>query len=144
MHPLQDVVDRRHGKGKVPVQVSVAKPIMPSRSTFVTNKRPTLGPLEATFINQGREVADEHIARCIYANGLAFNLVHSPYWRKMIKTINEAPKGYKSPGYEKVRTTLLTLENNLWMDSYNQFGICGWKQGCPSSLMDGEIKETAL
>ena len=28
----------------------------------------------------------------------------------MIKAVNEAPKGYKPPGYEKVRTTLLTSE----------------------------------
>jgi hypothetical protein len=28
----------------------------------------------------------------------------------MIKIVNEAPKGYKSPGYEKVRTTLLASE----------------------------------
>lgn len=36
--------------------------------------------------------------------------MRSPYWQQMIKAINEVPKGYKSPGYEKVCTTLLALE----------------------------------
>lgn len=80
----------------------------PSTPTVTNNKRPTLGPLEVAFNNQGKEVADEHVARCIYANELAFNLARSPYWQQMIKAVNEARKGYKSPGYEKVRTTLLT------------------------------------
>ena len=69
-----------------------------------------MGTIETTFNNQGREVVDEYVACCIYANGLAFNLVRSPYWQRMIKAINEAPKGYKSPEYEKVHTTLLTSE----------------------------------
>eukprot|EP00253_Pinus_taeda_P034789 PITA_34789 len=86
---------------------------MPSTPAMTINKRPTLRPLEAALNNQGREVADEHVAHCIYANELAFNLVHSLYWKQMIKAVNEAPKGYKSPGYEKVRTTLLTSKRQL-------------------------------
>ena len=135
---LQDAADRRHAKGKVPVQGSASKPPIPSRSAVVTNKRPSLGPLEAAFNNQGREVADEHVAHCIYANGLAFNLVRSPYWQQMIKVVNEAPKGYKSPGYEKVRTTLLSSEKQsvdrqlqAIRDTWNQTGVSiisdGWR-----------------
>jgi len=107
---LQDVVDRRHAKEKLIVQGSATKPPMPSRPTIVTNKRPTMGPLEAAFNNHGREVVDEYVACCVYANGLAFNLVCTPYWQQMIKAVNEAPKGYKSPGYEKVCIILLTSE----------------------------------
>jgi len=106
------------------MQNSTARAPLPSRSTATTNKRPattnkrpattnkrpTLGPLEAAFNNQGREVVDEYVARCIYANGLAFNLVHSFYWQQMIKAVDEAPKEYKSPSYEKVHTTLLISE----------------------------------
>jgi hypothetical protein len=107
---LQDVADRRYAKGKVPMQASAARPPMLSKPTVTTNKRPTLGPLDSSFNNQGREVADEHVARCVYANGLPFNLVRSFYWQQMIKVVNEAPKWYKSPGYEKVCTTLLSSE----------------------------------
>jgi hypothetical protein len=66
---LQDVADRRHAKEKVPVQGSATKPPIPSRPAVVTNKRRTLEPLEAAFNNKGREVVDEHVARCIYLNG---------------------------------------------------------------------------
>ena len=51
---------------------------LPSRFVATSNKRPTLGTIETTFNNQGREVADEYVARCIYVNGLALNLVRSP------------------------------------------------------------------
>ena len=33
-----------------------------------------------------------------------------PYWHDLVKAINEAPKGYKSPNYEKARTVLLDRE----------------------------------
>jgi hypothetical protein len=133
---LQDVADRRLAKGKLPVQGSTAKPPLPSRPAITTNKRPTLGPLEAAFNNQGREVVDEHIARCIYANALAFNLVRSPYWQQMIKAVNEAPKGYKSPGYEKVRTTLLTSERQF-VDRQLQSIRDTWAQTGVSIVSDG-------
>lgn len=50
-------------------------------------------PLEWTFNNQGWKVADEYDSHCIYANGLAFNLVCSPYYKKLVKEVNEAPNG---------------------------------------------------
>ena len=37
----------------------------------------------------------------------------------MIKAVNEAPKGYKPPGYEKVHTTLLTSEKVCLDDALN-------------------------
>jgi hypothetical protein len=133
---LQDVADRRYAKGKVPMQASAAKPPMPSKPTMTTNKRPTLGPLESSFNNQGREVVDEHVARCIYANGLPFNLVRSPYWQQMIKVVNEAPKGYKSPGYEKVRTTLLSSERQS-VDRQLQSIRDTWAETGVSIVSDG-------
>lgn len=89
---LQEAVDRELAKGKHPVQNSKTRPPLSLRPVAASNKRPTLGPLEACFNNQGRDIADEHVARCIYANGLAFNLVRSHYWKQMIKAVNEAPK----------------------------------------------------
>eukprot|EP00253_Pinus_taeda_P001739 PITA_01739 len=56
----------------------------------------------------------------------------------MIKAVNEAPKGYKSPGYEKVRTTLLASERQsvdrqlqgIW-DTWAETGVSvisdGWR-----------------
>jgi len=133
---LQDAADRKFNKGKLPVQASTTKSSLPSTPALTSNKRPTLGPLEAAFNNQGREVADEHVARCIYANGLAFNLVRSPYWQQMIKAVNEAPKGYKSPGYEKVRTTLLTSERKF-VDRQLQSIRDTWAETGVSIVSDG-------
>eukprot|EP00253_Pinus_taeda_P014029 PITA_14029 len=133
---LQDATDRKFSKGKLPVQTSTTKSSLSSTPTLTSDKRPTLGPLEAAFNTQGREVENEHVAHCIYANGLAFNLVCSPYWQQMIKAVNEAPKGYKSPGYEKVRTTLLTSEGKF-VDRQLQ-SICDtWEETRVSIISDG-------
>jgi len=55
---------------------------------------------------------------------------HSPYWHDMVKTINEAPKGYKSPNYEKARTVLLDREITKFQralrrftDEWGDFGV---------------------
>ena len=81
---------------------------------------------------------DEAIGWCIFANGLPFNLVRSSYWLWMIKAVNDAPKGYIAPGYEKSRTTLLTGEKlrlegalnpirNSWRISGVSIISDGWK-----------------
>jgi len=75
------------------VQSSTTSPPLPCRLAATTNKRPTLGPLEVAFNNQGIDRTDEYVARCIYANGITFNLVCSPYLQQMIKAVNEVPKG---------------------------------------------------
>ena len=82
-------------------------PLHPTSGTSAGDKRRNLGPLEKALNLQSREDTDQSIVRCLYANGISFNVVRSPYWQEMVRSINEAPKGYKSPGYEKVHTTLL-------------------------------------
>ncbi|KAH9314484.1 hypothetical protein KI387_023111 [Taxus chinensis] len=138
--------------------------------SLARKKSKTKGPLEKAFQNETRAIADEHIARCVYANGLSFNVVRSPYWHEMVKAINEAPKGYKSPGYEKIRTTLLDkqkkyVETSLQpiRDSWTKTGVSivsdGWKDArnrplinviavCPKGAMflkavdcEGQVKD---
>ena len=65
------------------------------------------GPLLQAFKMEAREIADEAIACCLYANGLPFDLVRSPYWREMFVAILRALADDISPGYEKVHTMLL-------------------------------------
>eukprot|EP00253_Pinus_taeda_P034430 PITA_34430 len=60
---------------------------------------------------QAREKTDSKVARCIYACGIPFNVVLSPYWKDMIREINNAPQGYNRPNYERVRTQLLQNED---------------------------------
>ncbi|XP_057858497.2 uncharacterized protein LOC131067485 [Cryptomeria japonica] len=96
------------------------------------------GPLERAFKNDAREIADQSVGRCLYANGLSFNVVQSPYWQDMLRKVNEATQGYTGPGYEKVCSTLLAkevknLENALApiRNSWKQTGVSiisdGWK-----------------
>ena len=60
----------------------------------------------------------------------------------MIKTVNEAPKGYKSSGYEKVYTTLLSakkldlLIRNSWCISEMSIIFDGWKDQRNSPLIN--------
>lgn len=67
-------------------------PFFPTQSEFpsnpTTNKK-AKGPLEASFQNESRLIFDQSIGRCVYANGLSFNVVRSPYWKEMVRRINE-------------------------------------------------------
>ncbi|GMJ06905.1 hypothetical protein like AT1G43260 [Hibiscus trionum] len=54
-----------------------------------------------------REAVDLKIMRCLCANAIAFNCFRSPQWHEMVQEISQSPKGYKSPSFEKARTSLL-------------------------------------
>jgi hypothetical protein len=63
------------------------------------------------FLDQGcRDDVDAKIFRFLYACGIPFNVLRSPYWHEMVQAINGAPKGYRSPGYDKARTLGLDRE----------------------------------
>lgn len=53
---------------------------------------------------------DAKVFKVIYACGIPFNVLHSPYWHEMVHAINNAPKGYKSHRYEKAKTMGLEKE----------------------------------
>ena len=44
---------------------------------------------------------DSKIYRFLYACGVPFNVLRSPYWHEMVKPINGAPTRYRGPGYDK-------------------------------------------
>ncbi|KAK3014074.1 hypothetical protein RJ639_010328 [Escallonia herrerae] len=68
--------------------------------------------IDKMFRINHREDVDQQIARCMYGNGIPFNVVRSPLWHDMTSAIRLAPAGYVCPNYEKVRTTLLDREYN--------------------------------
>ena len=68
------------------------------------------------FNNQERDEAESRVARALYACGIPFNVVRSPYWQDMVRAINTAPQGFKGPNYEKIRTVLLKKERLLIED----------------------------
>ncbi|CAN6243746.1 unnamed protein product [Urochloa humidicola] len=74
--------------------------------------------LAQSFGAAERDAVDLKVLKFIAANGIPFNVLRSPYYSEMVTAINNAPKGYKGPGSEKARTTLLdalkrSVDNDL-------------------------------
>ena len=84
----------------------------------------------------GREEVDAKVARFLYACGVPFNVLRSPYWHSMVKAINKAPIGYKSLGYEKARTVLLDKEKAKVKRALTRF-TDGWADVGVSIVSDG-------
>jgi hypothetical protein len=117
-----------HGNRKLPPSLGVSNE---PRIVHETKKRRALeveneiskGPrgrgaasnnrLMKMFNNQKREETKSRVARVIFACGIPFNVVRSPYWKDMVKAINKAPQGFKGPNYEKLRAMLLQKERSL-------------------------------
>ncbi|XP_058182231.1 uncharacterized protein LOC131300412 [Rhododendron vialii] len=64
------------------------------------------------FQTNDREDVYQRFARFFYGNGIPFNVARSPFWTDMVTRINNAPKGYKAPNYEKIRISLLDKEQS--------------------------------
>ncbi|KAF8390982.1 hypothetical protein HHK36_023282 [Tetracentron sinense] len=74
-------------------------------------KRKGDNSISKSFNVVARDELDHLIARTFYASGLSFNLIRSPYFRKMIKHACDSQlKGYVVPTYDRLRTTLLQAE----------------------------------
>eukprot|EP01018_Ginkgo_biloba_P008940 Gb_32953 [translate_table: standard] len=54
----------------------------------------------------------------------------------MVRAINDGPKGYKTPSFEKVRTTLLTKEKSLVEQSIEPIRA-SWRTTGVSIVSDG-------
>jgi hypothetical protein len=71
-------------------------------------------PLEKAFAGMERDAVDVQIMMFLCANGIPFNVLRSPQYYEMVAAIQKATKGYKPPGYEKARTTLLDACKKRW------------------------------
>eukprot|EP01018_Ginkgo_biloba_P019676 Gb_31492 [translate_table: standard] len=120
-----------------------------------------------------REEVDNRVIRCVCACSISFNVVRSPYWQDMVRAMNDGSKGYKSPSFEKVQTTLLTKEKSLveqtiesirssWQTTNVSIVSNGWTDArnrplinviivCPKGLMflnavdrNGELKDATF
>ena len=65
-----------------------------------------------------------------------FNVLRSPYWHEMVSAINDAPKGYKSPGYDKARTMGLDPEKAKITHSLSRM-TSSWNENGVSIVSDG-------
>ena len=79
---------------------------------------------------------DSKVYRFLYACGIPFNVLRSPYWHEMVSAINDAPKGYKSPGYDKARIVGLDHEKAKISHSLNKM-TSSWTDNGVSIVSDG-------
>jgi hypothetical protein len=134
---IEEAAQRKHGKKQ--------KLHSDASSKFGGNTSPSHG--SGTFGSRrtitdfldigGRDEVDAKVIWFLYACGIPFNVLGSPYWHDLVKGINEAPKGYKSPSYEKARIVLLDREGEKnqraltrFIDDWGDFGVSivsdGW------------------
>jgi hypothetical protein len=74
------------------------------------------------FLDQGcRDDVDAQVFMFLYACGIPFNVLRSPYWHEMVQAINGSPKGYRIPVYEKARTLGLDRERDKIQGALGKF-----------------------
>lgn len=61
------------------------------------------------------------VVRFLCDFNIAFNVLHSTYYHDFVNAINEAPKVYNSPNYEKARTLSLDREKAKIHKTLTQF-----------------------
>ncbi|XP_059628538.1 uncharacterized protein LOC132271233 [Cornus florida] len=85
-------------------------PIVPPSST--ANSVGELGTqnIGNLFKLSSRDETDSIVARYYYSCGISFNVARSPLWTDAVRAINNAPRGYRAPSSEKIRTILLDKE----------------------------------
>ncbi|XP_061352114.1 uncharacterized protein LOC133297067 [Gastrolobium bilobum] len=83
-----------------------------------------------------RDLVVRDICRCIYGNALPFNLVKSPVFINMVKSISEYGRGLKPPTYHEVRVSYLKKEVDLVHTSLDKYKLEWKKTGC-TLMSDG-------
>ena len=71
------------------------------------SKKPKQGSVKQSFETSEKRQLDNTIGRFFYANGISFHAADSPGWHEVVKDLKKASTGYKSPGRESLRTTVL-------------------------------------
>ena len=64
---------------------------------------------------------DSKVYWFLYACGIPFNVLRSPYWHEMVEAICTAPTGYKSLGDNKARIVGLDKEKAKIQNALGQF-----------------------
>ena len=89
------------------------------------------------FLDQGgRDDVDSKVFRFLYACGIPFNVLCSPYWHEMVEAIRTVPTGYKSLRYDKARTVGLDKKKAKIQNALGQF-TNAWNEYGVSIVSDG-------
>ncbi|XP_021775239.1 uncharacterized protein LOC110739094 [Chenopodium quinoa] len=100
-------------------------------------KRKSKNTISDAFNVKSRDHLDSEIARMFYTGGLPFNLARNPYYvSSYTMAANSNLSGYKPPGYNKLKTTLLCKETEN-VDRLLQPMKATWKTKGVSIISDG-------
>ena len=83
-----------------------------------------------------RDDIDDAIGRFLFANGIAFHVAHSPYYKEMVQLIAAIGTSYVPPSEHKLRTTILKRQVskiNVQKEEMRQT----WARFACSIVMDG-------
>jgi len=77
------------------------------------NKFINLEARQSTLESSYREAREKYvrkIGRCVYALGLLFNIIQTPYWKEMIEKVGSFRVGLKQPSPYEISTQVLKVE----------------------------------
>ena len=66
--------------------------------------------IETAFAPAAKAMTDAAVARFVYAEGVPFAKVQSPYFQDMLTAVGQFGRGYKPPSMKKLRTSMLDEE----------------------------------
>ncbi|GMJ08624.1 hypothetical protein like AT4G15020 [Hibiscus trionum] len=110
----------------------------PIEEEEVANTSTTINSSASSSANNlERHQVDILIVRALCANGIPFNVLRNPDFLAMLKGVNQAPKDYKPPSFDRARTTLvdecqrqlekeLTLVKDTWTTQGTSIVSDGW------------------
>jgi hypothetical protein len=130
----QNKAKRPKGEPENARRMFIGRSVLPHASAFSPSSPPrTL----SEFLDEGcRDDVDAKVYRFLYACAIPLNVLRSPYWHEMVQAINGAPKGYRSPGYDKARTLGLDSERAKIQGALGKF-TNEWNLNGVSIVSDG-------
>jgi hypothetical protein len=130
---IEEAAQRKHGKKKKFQSDDVSSRFggtssSPRGSTTPTSRR----TIRDFFDTGGRDEVDAKVARFLYACGVPFNVLRSPYWHDMVRAINEkAPQGYRAPAMRKLELCYLTGKKKKFKPVFHGLQMNGLTLGYP-------------
>lgn len=101
----------KRARSNAAAAVTAAAAAKASAASAAENREALAGtPLARSFGVQKRAIADEAVARWIYANGMPLRSVEDYYFKQMLAAVGEAGPTYKPPTRAKVTGPLMEQE----------------------------------
>ncbi|PON53798.1 Zinc finger, BED-type domain containing protein [Parasponia andersonii] len=99
-------------------------------SLLFPRRSPSAQPVVEDAERQKRDDADKKIAIFFFNNCIPFSAAKSTYYQEMVDAVAECGTGYRAPGYEKLRSSLLEKVKGDIHDCYKKYRE-EWKEtGC--------------